>query len=35
VGDDETGERRALIAGLVDGVRLIDNAPVIVEARRG
>ena len=35
VGDDETGERRALVAGLVDGVRLIDNAPVIVESRRG
>jgi len=32
--DDEAGERRALLAGLVDGVRLIDNAPVVVKARR-
>lgn len=32
--DDEAGERRALLAGLVDGVRLIDNAPVVVQARR-
>jgi pantoate--beta-alanine ligase len=29
-GDDETGERRALIAGYVEGVRLIDNGPVHV-----
>ncbi|MFI5036583.1 MAG: pantoate--beta-alanine ligase [Acidimicrobiales bacterium] len=29
--DDETGERRALVAGLVEGVRLIDNGPVTVE----
>jgi pantoate--beta-alanine ligase len=28
--DDECGERRALIAGLVEGVRLIDNAPVTI-----
>ena len=34
VGDNETGERRALVAGIVDGVRLIDNASVIVESRR-
>ncbi len=26
--DDETGERRALVAGLVEGVRLLDNGPV-------
>ncbi|MHB8378526.1 MAG: pantoate--beta-alanine ligase [Acidimicrobiales bacterium] len=26
--DDETGERRALVAGVVDGVRLLDNGPV-------
>jgi pantoate--beta-alanine ligase len=26
--DDETGERRALVAGVVEGVRLIDNGPV-------
>jgi pantoate--beta-alanine ligase len=32
-GDDESGERRALIAGVVEGVRLIDNAPVTVVAR--
>jgi len=32
-GDDEVGERRALIAGIIDGVRLIDNAAVFVEAR--
>jgi pantoate--beta-alanine ligase len=31
--DDEVGERRALIAGRIDGVRLIDNAAVFVEAR--
>ncbi|HEY1763076.1 MAG TPA: pantoate--beta-alanine ligase [Acidimicrobiales bacterium] len=29
-GDGETGERRALIAGYVEGVRLIDNGPVHV-----
>lgn len=28
--DDETGERRALVAGYVEGVRLIDNGPVHV-----
>ncbi|MBW4079108.1 MAG: pantoate--beta-alanine ligase [Acidobacteria bacterium] len=33
--DDEAGERRALLAGVVGGVRLIDNAPVVVRARRG
>ncbi len=33
--DDEAGERRALLAGVLDGVRLIDNAPVMVRARRG
>lgn len=32
--DDEVGERRALIAGTIEGVRLIDNAAVFVEARR-
>ena len=26
--DGETGERRALVAGVVDGVRLLDNGPV-------
>jgi pantoate--beta-alanine ligase len=29
-GDDEQGERRALVAGYVEGVRLIDNGPVHV-----
>jgi pantoate--beta-alanine ligase len=28
--DDESGPRRALVAGFVDGVRLIDNGPVTV-----
>jgi len=32
--DDESGPRRALVAGVVDGIRLIDNAPVVVAARR-
>jgi len=32
--DDESGERRALVAGVVGGIRLIDNAPVVVQARR-
>ena len=32
--DDEAGERRAVLAGLVDDVRLIDNASVVVQARR-
>jgi pantoate--beta-alanine ligase len=32
-GDEESGERRALIAGVVEGVRLIDNAPVTIVAR--
>jgi pantothenate synthetase len=31
--DHERGERRALVAGVVEGVRLIDNAPVVVEPR--
>ena len=29
--DDEHGERRALVAGVIDGVRLIDNGPVTVQ----
>lgn len=29
-GDDESGSRRALVAGFVDGVRLIDNGPVTI-----
>ena len=33
--DDEAGERRALLAGVLEVVRLIDNAPVMVQARRG
>jgi pantothenate synthetase len=28
--DDESGLKRALVAGFVDGVRLIDNGPVTV-----
>lgn len=28
--DDETGERRALLAGYVEGIRLVDNGPVDV-----
>ncbi|MGH9020979.1 MAG: pantoate--beta-alanine ligase [Acidimicrobiales bacterium] len=32
-GDDEAGERRAVVAGYVEGVRLIDNGAVTV--RRG
>jgi pantoate--beta-alanine ligase len=28
--DDESGPRRALVAGFVDGVRLLDNGPVTV-----
>ena len=31
--DDETGPRRALVAGLVEGVRLIDNALVTLVAK--
>jgi pantoate--beta-alanine ligase len=31
--DDETGERRALVAGLVEGVRLLDNGPVKIVGR--
>lgn len=31
--DDESGPRRALVAGLVDGVRLIDNASVTLQAK--
>ena len=34
-GDDEVGERRALIAAVVDGVRLLDNGPVTIEAGVG
>jgi pantoate--beta-alanine ligase len=30
VSDDESGPRRALVAGFVDGVRLLDNGPVTV-----
>ena len=33
-GDDEVGVRRALVAGVVDNIRLIDNAPVTLVARR-
>lgn len=32
-GDDESGERRALVAGWVDGVRLLDNGPVTLTRR--
>jgi pantoate--beta-alanine ligase len=32
-GDDESGQRRALVAGEVEGVRLIDNGPVTVHGR--
>jgi pantothenate synthetase len=28
--DDETGSRRALVAGFIDGVRLLDNGPVSI-----
>jgi hypothetical protein len=31
--DDEVGVRRALVAGVVDDVRLIDNGPVTLVAR--
>jgi pantoate--beta-alanine ligase len=31
--DDEIGERRALVAGLVEGVRLLDNGPVKIRER--
>ena len=34
-GDDEVGERRALVAALVHGVRLIDNAPVTLVRGEG
>ena len=34
-GDDESGERRALVAALVDGVRLIDNASVTLQGKEG
>lgn len=30
-GDDESGEARALVAGFVEGVRLIDNAAVTIK----
>ena len=32
---DFTGTARALLAGLVDGVRLLDNAEVLITARKG
>jgi pantoate--beta-alanine ligase len=31
--DDESGDRRALVAGLVEGVRLLDNGPVRIGER--
>lgn len=31
--DDETGDRRALLAGFVEGVRLLDNGPVKIVGR--
>jgi pantothenate synthetase len=31
--DGDEGERRALVAGVVEGVRLIDNAPVTLVAK--
>jgi pantoate--beta-alanine ligase len=31
--DDETGERRALVAGVVEGIRLLDNGPVELVGR--
>jgi pantoate--beta-alanine ligase len=31
--DGDAGERRALVAGIIEGVRLIDNAPVTLVAR--
>ena len=34
-GDDEEGERRAMIAAIVDGVRLIDNVRVVVVKEEG
>jgi len=34
-GDDEVGERRALVAAVVNGVRLIDNAPVTLVRGEG
>ena len=33
--DDEEGERRAMIAAIVDGVRLIDNVRVVVTKGEG
>lgn len=33
LGNGDTGAARALIAGIVDGVRLIDNAPVTLVAK--
>lgn len=33
--DGEVGARRAMLAGVVEGVRLIDNGPVNLVARRG
>jgi hypothetical protein len=31
--DGDEGEFRALIAGIVEGVRLIDNAPVTLSSK--
>ena len=31
--DDETGKRRALVAGFVEGIRLLDNGPVEIVGR--
>jgi pantothenate synthetase len=28
--DDESGPRRALVAGFVEGIRLLDNAPISI-----
>jgi len=30
-GDGDSGEARALVAAIVDGVRLIDNGPVLLK----
>jgi pantoate--beta-alanine ligase len=32
--DDESGDARALVAGIVDGVRLIDNGPVVLKGEQ-
>lgn len=31
VGDHESGQKRALVCAMVEGVRLLDNGPVVVE----